>query len=239
VESSQIILFNQKPISITVLSDLLKLKQQELALADRLPLVILKKGWDRIALLVEDIIGEKEIVIKPLNPPLISVPCVAGGTLLGTGEVIIVLNPSDLIHSALYSRMGRVPLNSDTLTDESVPHILLADDSITTRTLEKNILESHDYKVTVAVDGKEAWDLLQKQSFSLLITDIDMPNMNGFDLTERIKQNEKLHELPVIIVTSLDSDEQKKRGIEVGANAYIVKHDFESSELLEIVGQLV
>jgi two-component system chemotaxis sensor kinase CheA len=206
-----------------------------------LPIVVIKKGWDKVALLVEEIIGEREIVIKPLQPPLINISCVAGGTLSGTGDIIIVLNAGDLIKQALSSRQThRVTLQTEIQPEApSQHHILLAEDSITTRTLEKNILENSNYKVTAAVDGIEAWELLQKQAFSLVITDIEMPNMNGFELTERIKKSDKYQEIPVIIVTSLDSESQKARGIEVGANAYIVKHDFESKELLEIVRQLV
>ena len=118
-------------------------------------------------------------------------------------------------------------------------HILVVDDSITTRTLEKSVLESRNYSVTVAVNGKEAWDILQKQKFSLLITDVMMPVMDGFMLTERIKTNESLRHMPVIIVTSLGSEEEKKRGVDVGADAYVVKNEFESGALLSIVSQLV
>jgi CheY-like chemotaxis protein len=113
------------------------------------------------------------------------------------------------------------------------------DDSITTRTLEKSILENKNYQVTVAVNGKEAWDLLQSQRFSLLITDVIMPIMDGFALTELVKQSSELRNMPVIIVTSLGSETEKKRGIDAGANAYIIKSEFESDKLLQIVEQLV
>lgn len=240
VEGSQVIIFDNKPILVRRLSDILKLEQQEYAIQDQLPVIVLKKGLDVVALLVEEIIGEREIVIKPLSPPLVNVSCVAGGTLSGSGQVIIVLNASDVINTAMsLAKENIFKTSTHIINSDSRHHILLVDDSITTRTLEKNMLENNNYKVTVAVDGVQAWDLLQKDVFSLLITDIEMPNMNGIDLTERVKQSEKLHNLPVIIVTSLGNDAQKKRGIDVGANAYIVKHDFESKELLEIVAQLV
>lgn len=238
VETRQIILFNKKPIPLCILSDILGLEKKENTLPDPLPIVILKKGLNSIALLVEEITREHEIIIKPLQAPLTKISCVVGGTLSGTGEVIIVLNPADLINTALHSaNIPSVAVHKSTAPPKH--HILLVDDSITTRTLEKNILENNDYKVTIAIDGKIAWDFLQNQTFSLVITDIEMPNMDGFELTERIKKSEKLGDLPVIIVTSFDSDNQKKRGVEVGANAYIVKHDFESTKLLEIVAQLV
>ena len=193
-----------------------------------------------MALLVEQIIGEREMVIKPLSPPLVDIPCVTGGALAGNGEVMVVLNAHDVIHMAMHSGVTkRINSSVATLNTDSRHHILLVDDSITTRTLEKNVLENNNYKVTVAVDGKEAWELLLKESYSLLITDIEMPNMDGIELTTRVKQHDKLSILPVIIVTSLGSDTQKKQGVEAGADAYIVKNHFESKELLDIVAQLI
>lgn len=240
VEASQIILLDQKPIPLCILSRLLNLEGLDVS-KQGLPIVVIKKGRDKIALMVEEIIGEREIVIKPLQAPLTKVSCVAGGTLSGTGEVIIVLNPGEVINNAIHFGQGdQLLVQTETIKSvASQHHILLVEDSITTRTLEKNILESNHYKVTIAVDGKEAWEQLQKQSFSLVITDVEMPNVNGFELTELIKKSNKYKDIPVIIVTSLGSEEQKRRGIEVGANAYIVKRDFESTELLEVVNQLV
>lgn len=240
VEASQIILFNKKPVSLFTLSDLLNLTPPTKVLPERLPVVVLKKDWHFMALVVEDIIGEREIVIKPLQPPLNHVPSVVGGTLSMTGEVIIVLDPISLINQALQlDNINRIKISSKGLTERACHPILLVDDSITTRTLEKNILETNNYQVTVAVDGKDALDLLQKHTFSLVITDVDMPNLNGFELTKHIKKSDRLKDIPVIIVTSQDSEAHKKLGVDAGADAYIVKHQFESTELLEIVGQLV
>lgn len=240
VESSEVVLFNGEPIPLRTLAYLLKLEAQDLASEHLLPVVILSKGNNMVALLVEKIIGEREIVIKPLSAPLVDVPCVAGATLAGNGQVMIVLNGNDILHVALHSNIkNRIASALPASNSETQPRILLVDDSITTRTLEKNILENNHYQVTVAVDGKEAWDLLLKEPYSLLITDIEMPNMNGIELTRRVKEHDTLHELPVIIVTSLGSDAQKKQGIDAGANAYIVKHHFESKELLDIVAQLI
>ncbi len=240
VETTQAILLDEHPVPLRILADILKLEKMEPALPERIFIAVIRKGMQLAALLVDDIIGEREIVVKPLQAPMSKAPCVAGATLSGTGQVIIVLNPNDLINQALHLK-SRVPFRSasDKTKTQARPHILVVDDSITTRTLEKNVLESKDYQVTVAVNGKEAWDLLQKQSFSLLVTDVSMPIMDGFTLTERVKQSPDLKDLPVIIVTSLGSDAEKKRGIEAGANAYIVKNEFESSQLLEFIAQLV
>ena len=184
--------------------------------------------------------GEREIVVKPLQAPANNLPGISGGTLSGSGHVMIVLNPSDIITMTLHGgKVTRVKMQDDKIKSHTKVHILVVDDSITTRTLEKSILENKGYQVTIAVYGKEAWDALQKQKFALLITDVMMPSVDGFTLTDRVKKNEKLKNMPVIIVTSLGSDAEKKRGIEVGADAYIVKSEFESGILLEIVEQLV
>lgn len=240
VNGSQVIMVDDHPVSLRTLTDVLGFEQSDLPDNNIFSIVVLNKGEHSVAILVDEIIGEREIVIKPIQTPLSKIPCVAGGTLSGNNQVITVLEPSDLINRALKLESARrITLQADTEKSNLKPHILVVDDSITTRTLEKNILESKNYQVTVAVNGKEAWEILQKQQFSLVITDVAMPLMDGFTLTERIKHNEKLRDMPVIIVTSLGSDEEKKRGIDVGANAYIIKHEFESGALLDIVKQLV
>ncbi len=115
--------------------------------------------------------------------------------------------------------------------------ILVVDDSITARTLERYILESAGYEVTLAGNGREAWEALVKNDFSLVISDIRMPDMDGLELTRRIKHSEKHKDVPVILVTSLDSREDKERGIEAGANAYIVKNGMDQARLLAAVKQ--
>jgi len=240
VEGTQAIILNKRTIPLRTLANVLGLEDRDFSKVDRISIVVIKKGWHAVALLVDDVLGEREIVIKPLNLPLSDVPCVSGGTLLERSQVVVVLNSTELINTALNIQVvHRLDFQDTANQIVERPHILVVDDSITTRTLEKNILETQNYKVTVAVNGKEAWDLLQKQHFSLLITDIAMPIMDGFTLTSNVKQSDKLHYLPVIIVTSLGSDAEKARGVEVGADAYIVKNEFESGSLLEIVGQLV
>ena len=241
VQGSQVILIEDKPVPLRTLATVLKLDNgADISAKNQFPIVLLKKGTDYVALIVDEIIGKREIVIKPLSSPLINILCVAGGTLLGNGQVAIVLNSNDVINTAVNKFKGSsIITSSEETSTVQQYHVLLADDSITTRTLGKNILENNNYKVTVAVDGAQAWELLQHQTFDLLMTDIEMPNMTGLELTAKVRSSDTHKDLPVIICTSLGSEAQIKHGIEVGANAYIVKHDFESKELLEIVGQLV
>lgn len=239
VGGTQAIIVENKSLPIRSLAKTLQDEERELLSHHGLPIIIIKNVWGRVGFIVDAVLGEREFVIKRLKPPLNNLKLIVGVTLLEKNEVIAVLNPNILLMLALESPPSFAILKTMDQKEMISPNILLVDDSITTRTLEKNILESKHYHVTVAVNGKEALDLLQKSKFSLIITDISMPIMDGFQLTEHIKHSQKLHDIPVIIVTSLGSDAEKARGIEVGADAYIVKNEFESDKLLQIIEQLV
>lgn len=242
IGGNQAILIGGKAIPVRDLAAVLEIGRFQLAAAEKLSLVVISRGWQRVALLVEEIVGEREIVIKRLKSPLKSVRNVMGAAFIGSSEVIVVLNPNDVVVSALRpSAMDRLSLQNQTeaVEDSAVPEILVVDDSITIRTFEKTLLETCGYRVAVAVDGQSAWELIQKQRFDLVVTDIEMPFMNGFELTERIKRHEKFKKMPVVIVTSLNSEAEKQRGVEVGASAYIVKNQFESRVLLDVVQQLI
>ena len=115
----------------------------------------------------------------------------------------------------------------------------MVEDSVTARTLLKSILETAGYEVKTAVDGIDAYTLLRVEDFRLVVSDVDMPRMNGFELTTKIRSDKKLADLPVVLVTALDSREDRERGIDVGANAYIVKSSFDQSNLLEVIKRLI
>ena len=117
--------------------------------------------------------------------------------------------------------------------------ILVADDSVTTRVLEKNILEGSGYRVTLAVDGRDALEKAREGGFDLVVSDVEMPRMSGFELAAELRSEERFNDLPIILVTSLDSEEDKKKGIEAGADAYITKGAFEQGNLLATIKQLL
>lgn len=238
VEASQAILLKGRAIPLRDLATVLETPNQGTLVQDKLHIVVLSKGWDTVAFLVDEILGEREMVIKPLKPPLVSVRNVTGGTLTGNGEVIMVLDPASLVDSALGARGNWLNVKRPQ-EEKKALHILVVDDSITTRTLEKTILENMGYTVTVAVDGRKGWDALQGQMFDLVVTDVEMPLMDGFELTEKIKQSERFMHIPVVVVTSLARDSDRRRGIEAGADAYIVKGQFETRALLDVIEQLI
>ncbi|MEK7214216.1 MAG: response regulator, partial [Chloroflexota bacterium] len=201
------------------------------------PCVVLSAGEEQIGLLVAAVLGEREVLAKELNPPLARVPNVAGAGVLGNGQLVLILRPADLARS-LRARSVRGPVPTGPRSPQQALAILVVDDSITTRTMEKNLLETAGYRVRVAVDGLEAWTLLKSEDFDLVVSDVDMPRLDGFGLTERIRADRQLADLPVVLVTALESREDKERGIEAGANAYVVKSSFDQSTLLAIIGRL-
>jgi two-component system chemotaxis sensor kinase CheA len=189
----------------------------------------------RVAFAVDSVLEEQEIVTKPLGRPLLRVPNVAGATILGDGSVVILLNPTDLVRSAFGESIKAPAL--ERAADKAT--ILVVDDTITTRTLQKSLLEMAGYRVMTANDGEEAYQILLNEPIQVLVTDVQMPRLDGFDLTARVRGDNKLKDLPVILVTSLGSEADKARGLEVGADAYIVKKEYEKGKILEVIRQLL
>jgi two-component system chemotaxis sensor kinase CheA len=202
--------------------------------------VILNVAEQRLAVLVDDVMTEQELAVKPLEMPLRRVINVEGTALLGTGEPVIVLNPTDLIKSARRVRVPVLSTNHKNSHEKGpMAHILVVDDSITTRTLEKNILEAAGYRVTTAINGEEALKQLEENSIDLVVADIQMPRLDGFALTQRLRESAEHGSLPIILVTSLEGPEDRERGLRAGADAYIVKRGFDQAELLATLERLL
>ncbi len=233
---------NSRAVPLVRLGDVLELPRQEKKMEEAgfIPVLILCAAERRVAFSVDKILQEQEVLVKPLGKQLSRVRNVAGATVLGSGKLAPILNVPDLIKSATKPALAAAgpTVHVEALEGQS-RSILVVEDSITSRMLLKNILESAGYQVTTSVDGADAWSSLKTQRFDLVVSDIEMPRMNGFELTTSIRSDEKLSDLPVVLVTSLGSREDRERGIDVGANAYIVKGSFDQNNLLEIVERLV
>jgi len=202
--------------------------------------VVVASTGHRIAFEVDEVVGEQEILVKSLGTQLPRVRNVSGAAVLGTGKVVPVLYVPDLMKSAIAVAVAESSFSEATpINDSRGKQILIVEDSITSRSLMKNILEGAGYIVATAVDGVDGFRIAREKSFDLVVSDVDMPRMNGFDLTSRIRADKKLAELPVVLVTALESVRDRERGMEVGANAYIVKSSFEQSDLLETIERLV
>lgn len=239
-EGRPMIQWEGRPILLAPLSELLGLPAGKAGSASngKRPCVIVRVREARAGLMVEDVLGEQEVLVKELGPPLVRVRNVAGAGLLGTGRVVLILRPADLLRSIRERprQPAAAPAPEETPRQ---PVLLVADDSITTRTMEKNLLETAGYRVRVAVDGVEAWTLLKSETIDLVVSDVDMPRMDGLELTAKIRAHQHLANLPVILVTALESREDKERGLEVGANAYLVKSSFDQSNLLAFIRRLL
>lgn len=201
------------------------------------PCVLLSLGGEPFGVLVDALLDEQEVVLKPQSALLERVRNVAGATILDSGEICMVLNPQDL--RASLGKSVAPPRTEVSETAAMKKAILLAEDSITTRTQEARILENAGYEVVTAVDGLEAWNKLATRAFDAVVTDIVMPNLSGLALTEKIRAEPKYAELPIILVTSLASDEDKRRGLEAGADAYLTKPAFDQQLLLDCLERLL
>jgi|WetSurMetagenome_2_1015567.scaffolds.fasta_scaffold01201_3 two-component system, chemotaxis family, sensor kinase CheA len=243
VENRATILFDGRAVALVSLGDVLELPRQSSTAntSAQVAVVVLGTGRQHVAFQVDEILGEQEVLVKTLGHQLTRVRNIAGASVLGTGQVVAVLNVSDLLKSAVKraASPSPSPVAAATHGVAEKQSILVVEDSITSRALLKNILESASYRVTTAVDGMDAYTILKTGTFDLIVSDVEMPRMDGFDLTAKVRADKQLAELPVVLVTALESREHRERGIDVGANAYIVKSSFDQSNLLEVIQRLI
>jgi two-component system chemotaxis sensor kinase CheA len=207
---------------------------------DTLPVLVIAAGEKRMAFAVDEFQAEQEILIKSLGARIRRLRHVSGATLLPSGKIALVLNAANLVRTALTRAPARLPVAEEGETAPAVKkRLLVVDDSVTTRTLEKSILEAAGYEVATAVDGKAAWQFLQDQGTDLLVSDVEMPQMDGVELTRFVRASQRFRELPVVLVTARESEQDKTQGLEAGADAYLVKSAFDQKNLLETIAQLL
>ncbi|MFH1563243.1 MAG: hybrid sensor histidine kinase/response regulator [Nitrospirota bacterium] len=240
IGDKEVVKVDGKTIPFVKLNRILGLKEP--SSPQEMFMIIIYLAGERIGFIVDEIISEQEIVIKSLGEYVKKPQNISGATIWGDGEIVLIVDIFDLMKSAKKSYFEPKNLNVEEKEEgekTSFASILVVDDSLTTRELEKNILESVGYDVHLAIDGKHALEKLKQKRFDLVVTDITMPNMNGFELTSSIKKDAQYKDIPVIMVTSEEKEEDKKRGVEVGAEAYILKSAFDQKGLLDIIERLV
>ncbi|MGC4119203.1 MAG: Hpt domain-containing protein [Myxococcales bacterium] len=196
------------------------------------PAVLVNAGGSRLVLAVDEVAGQHEVVVHPLGKHLSRTAHLAGAAVLEDGRVVSVLNVAELVRQAR-------PLTRRAAAGEEATRVLVVDDSLTTRSAMKAVLEIAGYQVVPASDGEEALALLKQTPCALVVTDVQMPRMDGLTLTKRLKTDPKTAPIPVIVVTSLDSAGDRAAGLEAGADGYLVKRDVERGKLLELVRQLM
>lgn len=245
LEGHDSVMLGGRLVGLGRLTDILELRPTSppAGEADGLQILHVRAGAQSLALAVDVVLDEQEVLVKPLRRPLCRVRNVAAAAMLEGGRIVPILHVPDLLLSARRVAGGSAGLSPPSQATLTPPRhasrsILLAEDSITSRMLLKTILESAGHTVKTAVDGLEAFALLRAETFDLLISDVEMPRLNGFDLTARVRADVRLSKLPVILVTALASRADRERGFDVGASAYIAKSGFDQEHLIEAVTRL-
>lgn len=202
------------------------------------PCVVLKVGNDQAGFWVDRLLNNQEVIVKPMGSLLKRVRNVSGTTILGAGEVCMILNPSDLLKSVQQQPLAN-PLTVPKAVPRHKPVILLVEDSPPVRIQEKRLFEEAGYTVITATNGLEGYNMLQTGGFDAVVSDVEMPHLDGFSLVTKIRQHQEYDELPIILVTTLDTDADRQRGADAGANAYIIKGRFNQEALLETLERLI
>lgn len=240
VEGKSVVFLGNQQLPLLSLAHLLALGETAVKVScNVVPLMVLKNGDRRVGVAVDEFLSIREALVKDIGVPAAMGTMVAGGMLLEDGGVALVLNPFEIVETFRKSGSIRVLTTVEKPAERKVPVILVVDDSLTTRTLEKSILEAHGYVVRLATDGIEALAKLRAEHVDLVISDIQMPRLDGFGLLQAIKNDQALRKVPVILVTSLEAREDRERGLALGADAYVVKRKFDQKELLETIGQIL
>lgn len=198
--------------------------------------LIVRSGSGFVAVLADDVISQGNSLIHSLPVHIQNTPWVAGCIITGTDSIIHLLNTRQLVRLAQQDHTTQP--EGQKIGKEAI-RILVVDDSISTRDIEKSILESHGYVVDVAVDGENALEMAREVVYGVVVTDIEMPNMDGFTLTANLRKEKEYRHTPIILVSSLESEADKMQGISAGADAYIIKAAFNQEKLIETIRSLI
>lgn len=244
VAERQAVIVRNEFVPVVPLSELLRVpahlvKPSVRARVGGMLLLVLRVRNEKIAVQVDHLLDERDMVIKPLPTHMQQLPIVSGMVTTGTNELVGVLHAPALLDLARRVRTQSVRTEAQTHATESHYHVLVVDDSLNTREIEKDVLEAYGYQVTLAEDGADGFRKAIEGNFDAVLTDVEMPNMDGFTLTAKLRQEEKYRSKPIIIITSREKEEDKRRGVQVGADAYIVKGDFDQSNLIDTLRALL
>ncbi|WP_020184724.1 hybrid sensor histidine kinase/response regulator [Methylopila sp. 73B] len=211
--------------------------------AAELSVVVLGDGETSYGLIVDRFLGERELVVRPLDPRLAKVKDISAAALIEDGSPVLIIDVDDLLRSAekiaSSGRLRTLQRASAAADRARRKRVLVVDDSLTVRELERKILDHHGYEVEVAVDGMDGWNVVRSEPFDLVVTDIDMPRMDGIELVTLIKRDARLRSVPVMIVSYKDREEDRRRGLDAGADYYLTKGSFHDDTLIHAVVDLV
>ena len=230
IEGKSSVMIEGEPVYLAHLYNYLELGENRQSISSPTPCILIKSNNMKIAILVDSVIEKNEVIVKVIDGILKRVRNVSGVTILDSGEICIVLNPRDLVQSILNKNI--LSVNKVAIVQKY--KILVVDDSLTTRVQIKRILETEGYFVEQAYDGQDAWEKVSSQKFDCMITDLEMPRLDGLGLTRKVKSSQ-YKDLPIIMLTSLGSSDQIKTGMDAGVNTYLVKSKFDRNDLLDVV----
>jgi two-component system sensor histidine kinase and response regulator WspE len=245
VEGREQFLLDGEPVSLVSMRDLFDIGGTAPA-RRRFPVIVVGDRALRYGLVIDEFLGEREVVVRPLDARLGKVRDVSAAALMPDGSPALILDIDDVVRSidAYVSggRIGTVRSSASDVTDtvrHARPRILVIDDSLTVRETERKLLEGAGYLVDVAVDGMDGWNAIRVGQYALIITDVDMPRLDGIELTKLIRADARLRSIPVMIMSYKDREEDRMRGLDAGADYYLTKASFHDDTLLRAVADLV
>ena len=212
------------------------------------PVMMLKNGTERLALQVDQVLGNREVVVKNIGPQLARMAGIAGATVLGSGDIVLILNPVALVqHLAQHpeareqyaqAAQGGADPGTSAVTGAHAATVMVVDDSMTVRRVTGRLLEREGYRVLLAKDGVDALEQLREQKPDMLLVDIEMPRMDGFDLTRQVRGDDSTAAIPIIMITSRSADKHRNYALDLGVNAFFGK-PFQEPELLATMQELL
>lgn len=244
VEDRQYFRFTRHNIALVNIHEVLELDSQPPGEGE-INVVVVSDRLNAYGLVVDRFLGEYDLVVRPLDPRLGRLPDINAAAVMLDGSPVLIFDVEDLIHSINKilsdGRLRKISsrANQEDGWEPASRRILVVDDSITVREMERKLLEHHGYEVEIAVDGLEGWTAVRGESFDMVVTDVDMPRMNGIEFIKRIREHEALNDLPVIIVSYRDSQEHRLQGLDAGANYYLTKSSFEDNSFINAVVDLI
>jgi two-component system sensor histidine kinase and response regulator WspE len=240
IEHRQFVTVNGANVGLVMAGQLLDIPAPAPTVSD-LPVVLLSDGTGEYGLVVDSFRGEQDLVVRPLDARLGKVPNLSAAAILDDGSPVLIVDVEDLLRS-----MDQFIQTGSLVRCETRPtgfgrkkRVLVVDDSITVREVERQLLLHKGYEVAVAVDGMDGWNKVRAERYDLMVSDIDMPRMNGLQLVQAVRADDRLRDLPVIIVSYKEREEDRVRGLEVGANAYLTKSSFHDNRFMEAVVDLI
>ena len=242
IEDRQYVRFDERNIGLVPAHQILGLEGHGPP-GEELLVVVLSDRMDRYGLVVDRLLGERDLVVRPLDPRLAKTKDVSAVAFLDDNSPVLIVDVEDVVRSidnlVTGGRLRKMTRAAATATERQRKRVLVVDDSITVREVERKLLENNGYDVEVAVDGMDGWNAVRAGSYDLIITDVDMPRMNGIELVQSIKGDPQLQALPVMIVSYKDREEDRLRGLDAGANYYLTKSSFHDETLVSAVEDLI